>query len=1066
MRQRLAAHLHFAKSYLLMADPVPRGEPIIYQRDVQFLNIFVDKIDMLSSFTFQTSIGGKFFIIFRKTSRNHTPKSFYPCSLTASEVSSDRIPLNFDSEFSFVIDLDQIRHGRLVREPNSAPPQSSARPATPLLRPLALLLRLLDPASVEKSFYSKLVNVPTPPPEEKKPHGTAGRQLKLRTNVYGLSLPKDVQVFRYSVDASGTLQRNDLRIEFAKRVANDITYLNRREKCRRVIDQVVAKYSAIFGDRRELFWYDSQSILFSRNQLDISSEGQFVLDQSDIGQNPLFEGFAHLKMVIRPAQTNFAVSIGDLEAYIQAEVFESDHALQQFLEILTAQYAFNTPLEAMSFGSRTAYLLNPEKYGFKPADCADVGDGKFLGVGCDKSVRFIEGPGGAGSQRAALVVDLKKTAFHKDQSLYEKAREILNNRDPKSTDASRLRMQLKGIVVETKHGSRRQEFAVDNVVADTPATKKFKDLTGQEVTLQQYFQQKYNITLQHPDSPIVLTDRTKKFAAFPMEVCSVVDGQRVTLAQQTPVQIQKMIRQCAVPPADRQRQILGLVQGLQLNSENKYHKAASVGITPTALQVQARLLQNPTIVYGRNSTMKPDEKATWRLARQKPVYLKPAKVDKWAMFVICGGNRSDCVDQDILNQFSNMMVQECRARGMTVSDPTGFSFIGASREVVQETLEKAKTEGNQFCFFITNNDVTNIHQFMKFQERKLSIVTQDMKMSSAFDVVRKGKRQTLENVVNKTNMKNGGVNYSLRFDDPAFSMEKLLPKDRLVIGLATTHPKPIVGKKEQDEGPHDKKKQMHQQRTGPPVPSVVGVAANALTESIEIVGDCLFQQPNREEKIALLQPVIRSLMLQFMKHRGMPPAEIVVYRQGTSEGQFRDVMELEYKMVKAAALQQGLNPKITFIVVQKMHNVRLMPMDSKAGDKAPEQNVKPGTVVDTMVTHPKYNEFFLNSHVALQGSAAPLHSALRREPPPDGRDRGALPQPRFRPPDRQSHHLAARAALHCQPLRRTRTQHLHRFAGGLHQIEDQLPVAPQHHDRGQPGLRPHDERAVLLQLGA
>ncbi|TKR94183.1 hypothetical protein L596_008502 [Steinernema carpocapsae] len=867
----------------------------------------------------------------------------------------------------------ELRPSTIVRQTQNAAASSApaAQVSTSAGAPPAAFGIRGPATSAETSFYSQLVNIPTPPLEEKKQPGTTGReQFKLRTNVFGLSLPKDAQVFRYSVDASGTLQRNDRRIEFAKRVGDDITYLNRREKCRHVVDQVVAKNPAIFGDRRELFWYDSQSILFSRNQLDIGSEAQFVLDQSDIGQNTLFEGFAHLKMVIRPAQTNFAVSIGDLEAYIQAELFESDHALQQFLEILTAQYAFNTPTEAMSFGTRTAYLLQPEKYGFKPADCADVGDGKFLGVGCDKSVRFIEGPGGAGGQRAALVVDLKKTAFHKVQSLYEKAREILNNRDPKSTDASRLRMQLKGIVVETKHGSRRQEFAVDNVVADTPATKKFKDLTGHEVTLQQYFQQKYNITLQHPDSPIVLTDRTKKFAAFPMEVCWVVDGQRVALAQQTPVQIQKMIRQCAVPPADRQRQILGLVQGLQLNSENKYHKAAGVGITPTALQVQARLLQNPIIVYGGKSTMRPDEKATWRLARQKPVYLKPVKIDKWAMFVIRGGNRSDCVDQAILNQFSNMMVQECRARGMTVPDrPTGLSFIGASREEVQETLEKAKTEGNQFCFFITNNDVTHIHQFMKFQERKLSIVTQDLKMSSAFDVVKKGKRQTLENVVNKTNIKNGGINYSLRFDDPVFNMDKLLPKDRMVIGLSTTHPKPIPGKKEQDQAPQDKKKQMHEQRTGPPVPSVVGVAANVLTESIEIVGDCLFQQPNREEKIALLQPVIRSLMLQFMKHRGMPPVEIVVYRQGTSEGQFRNVMELEYKMVKAAALQQGLNPKITFIVVQKMHNVRLMPTDCKAGDRAPEQNVKPGTVVDTMVTHPKYNEFFLNSHVALQGSA-------------------------------------------------------------------------------------------------
>ncbi|TKR59254.1 hypothetical protein L596_028954 [Steinernema carpocapsae] len=44
-RQTSDADLHFAKSHLLMADSVPGGEPIIYQRDVQFSNILVDKID-------------------------------------------------------------------------------------------------------------------------------------------------------------------------------------------------------------------------------------------------------------------------------------------------------------------------------------------------------------------------------------------------------------------------------------------------------------------------------------------------------------------------------------------------------------------------------------------------------------------------------------------------------------------------------------------------------------------------------------------------------------------------------------------------------------------------------------------------------------------------------------------------------------------------------------------------------------------------------------------------------------------------------------------------------------
>lgn len=34
--------------------------------------------------------------------------------------------------------------------------------------------------------------------------------------------------------------------------------------------------------------------------------------------------------------------------------------------------------------------------------------------------------------------------------------------------------------------------------------------------------------------------------------------------------------------------------------------------------------------------------------------------------------------------------------------------------------------------------------------------------------------------------------------------------------------------------------------------------------------------------------------------------------------------------------------------------------------KAPEQNLKPGTIIDTAAVHPEFAEFFLTSHRALQ----------------------------------------------------------------------------------------------------
>ena len=37
--------------------------------------------------------------------------------------------------------------------------------------------------------------------------------------------------------------------------------------------------------------------------------------------------------------------------------------------------------------------------------------------------------------------------------------------------------------------------------------------------------------------------------------------------------------------------------------------------------------------------------------------------------------------------------------------------------------------------------------------------------------------------------------------------------------------------------------------------------------------------------------------------------------------------------------------------------------------KSTDQNLRPGTILDTGIVQPQYNEFFLNSHLAIQGTA-------------------------------------------------------------------------------------------------
>ena len=62
---------------------------------------------------------------------------------------------------------------------------------------------------------------------------------------------------------------------------------------------------------------------------------------------------------------------------------------------------------------------------------------------------------------------------------------------------------------------------------------------------------------------------------------------------------------------------------------------------------------------------------------------------------------------------------------------------------------------------------------------------------------------------------------------------------------------------------------------------------------------------------------------------------------------------------------------ITAVVVTKRHHTRFFPEEPPQNRENP--NCKPGTVVDSVVTHPNYFDFFLQSHIPGPGTARPTH---------------------------------------------------------------------------------------------
>uniref|UniRef100_A0A914EJ68 Piwi domain-containing protein n=1 Tax=Acrobeloides nanus TaxID=290746 RepID=A0A914EJ68_9BILA len=498
--------------------------------------------------------------------------------------------------------------------------------------------------------------------------------------------------------------------------------------------------------------------------------------------------------------------------------------------------------------------------------------------------------------------------------------------------------------------------------------------------------------------------------SYPMEVLQVCDNQRVSSDKQKPDLVSKLIRCAAILPRKMASTIEKHTRAHRLGLPNPWLDNANIKVFKEPVKVNARLLCHPSVQYqSENCALR--DRCSWRFS-DRTRYILPARCKSWVATYIHNGNgngndhiaRQNIVE--MLKEFMRQLVQLANSHGMDVSPPLRFGYVSNMLEM-QECIQAMKKDNVEFAFFLTDDQIEDMHAFMKLLELQNDIVTQDLRLSTMENVVKNRKRITLENVILKMNVKLGGLNHNITINNPQF--HNLLDPHTLFIGFGIDHPVfgmihlPLPGEDKTDEngssedsngengnGSHEKGKKKDKETSQKPKtlglelapPTVVGVAANDGKHPFEFTGDYVFQTPSRDEKVMLiqrgdddrllLQDIIETIIERFQKNRGYLPSRVVVYRNGCSEGQYANVLSHEIPLIKHAMVRMKCgDAPLTFIVPNKMNNIRLIPekIDPSVQKTAPEQNIKPGYVIDTKVVHPLWREFYLCSHTTIQVSS-------------------------------------------------------------------------------------------------
>uniref|UniRef100_A0A914YIV8 PAZ domain-containing protein n=1 Tax=Panagrolaimus superbus TaxID=310955 RepID=A0A914YIV8_9BILA len=312
------------------------------------------------------------------------------------------------------------------------------------------------------------------------------------------------------------------------------------------------------------------------------------------------------------------------------------------------------------------------------------------------------------------------------------------------TQNDELRTFISGKVVFTNYGNQQtRPYTISGLNNESAVTQTFQTEDGKQTTVNNYYRQRYQINLQYPEWPLAEVKSKGKLLYFPLETLNIADYQKVKPCDITSEDTAAMVKACAVPPSEKQRQINIAHASFGIN-DDPFCKKLGLETVDEPMILKARTLGAPKIQYSGGSST-PGADGKWILPRGQFTYLKTCSIKKWAYVVIESGRI--VFDH---NGFIRAFMNEAKNRGITV-DPPDYVFTFESQHFYQQDFEKifyeSRSYNYEFLLFLHEKHVDSIKAF----ERSSSIITQCVNIPTAFKILNQNSRLTLENIVAKTN---------------------------------------------------------------------------------------------------------------------------------------------------------------------------------------------------------------------------------------------------------------------------------------------------------------------------
>jgi len=336
--------------------------------------------------------------------------------------------------------------------------------------------------------------------------------------------------------------------------------------------------------------------------------------------------------------------------------------------------------------------------------------------------------------------------------------EFLNNNERFFAVCGRLRgsfFNLKHLKSAKKDRKiKLQGFSQRNAIDTTFEERVGDDGTSTHSTsVADYFQTKYGIRLQFPKLPLATT----RFGDFPLELCFSAEGERYKEVLQG-AETADFIRFATAPAKERKNQIN---HGLRLLAHHNIPTLAAHGlmVNNKMMEVKARILPPPRLIYGGSRTMSPRD-GKWNL--RGLTFLRPSTIKSWVLVYLPSGRSP--LGNDLLQKFGQDIITSFRACGLTVPKQPPPVLVGNAQAGMKQVMEDARARAhNQFgfpptvIFIVLQGSSIPLYKALKAGlDVHMGIASQVMLQEKAFSG--KGSAQYLANIAMKVNVKLGGTN--------------------------------------------------------------------------------------------------------------------------------------------------------------------------------------------------------------------------------------------------------------------------------------------------------------------